>query len=193
LAAADLASPPSAVVPEPVRQAQVPVQEEEDRFSALPFPNLDDDEYESAVKDGLGDDHRVDDLDHVDDNDGSYGDVDGDDGAARAWWPDDLPATLVRLRPAPFVSWNATVIVVVSPNFQRNTPYLKRETKAARFLLCSPVCLLVMEQYPVSCPDMTKTKQLTMDSVLSTSNSTPTALLRLRDPLPSLSLNIVPD
>jgi hypothetical protein len=80
LAAADLASPPSAVVPEPVRQAQVPVQEEEDRFSALPFPNLDDDEYESAVKDGLGDD----DLDHVDDNDGSYGDVDGDDGAARA-------------------------------------------------------------------------------------------------------------
>jgi hypothetical protein len=83
LAAADLASPPSAIVsdPEPKRE----VQQEEDTFSALPFPgNLDDDEYESAVKDGLGDDHRVDDLDHVDDNDGSYGDFDGDDGGARA-------------------------------------------------------------------------------------------------------------
>jgi hypothetical protein len=73
LAAADLASPPSAAVPEPVRQAQVPVQEEEDRFSALPFPNLDDDEYESAVKDGLGDDHP-DDGDHYDDNDRLYED-----------------------------------------------------------------------------------------------------------------------
>lgn len=79
LAAADLASPPRAAVPEPVRQAQVPVQEDEDRFSSLPFPNLDDDEYESAVEHGLGDDHRGDDGDRYDNNDGPY----DDDGAAR--------------------------------------------------------------------------------------------------------------
>ena len=83
LAAADLASPPSAIVsdPEPKRE----VQQEEDTFSALPFPgNLDDDEYDSAVEVGLGDHHRGDDWDHTDDNDGPYGDVDGDDGVARA-------------------------------------------------------------------------------------------------------------
>jgi hypothetical protein len=56
--------------------------------------------------------------------------------------PDDLtnvPATLARLRPAPFVSYDA-IIVVVNPMFRRDIPFLKlrRQTKVTRLLPLYP-------------------------------------------------------
>ncbi|KAH8080802.1 hypothetical protein HD553DRAFT_316361 [Filobasidium floriforme] len=77
LAAADLASPPSAVVLDPEQRE---VQQEDDTFSALPFPgNADEvEEVFDAARNGLGDDHH-DDGDQHDDADGQY-----EDDAARA-------------------------------------------------------------------------------------------------------------
>jgi hypothetical protein len=73
LAAADLASPPSAIVsdPEPKRE----VQQEDDTFSALPFPgNADEvEEVFDSARNGLEDDHH-DEGDHYDDNDRLYED-----------------------------------------------------------------------------------------------------------------------
>ncbi|KAG7539606.1 hypothetical protein FFLO_03482 [Filobasidium floriforme] len=77
LAAADFASPPSAIVtdPEPKREVQ-----QDDTFSALPFPdNADEveDVFDSARNGQV--DNDPDEGDHYDDNDGSY-----DDGGTRA-------------------------------------------------------------------------------------------------------------
>lgn len=78
LAAADLASPPSPVVPD--REQKSEVLQDDDTFSALPFPgNADEvEEVFDAARNGLGDDHH-DDGDQHDDADWQY-----DDDAARA-------------------------------------------------------------------------------------------------------------
>lgn len=82
LAAADLASPPSAVVPDREQKSEV---QQDDTFSALPFPgNADEvEEVFDSARNGLGDDHHDDGGQHAD-NDEPYGDNDDDDGAARA-------------------------------------------------------------------------------------------------------------
>lgn len=77
LAAADLASPPSAVVPD---REQKPEVQQDDTFSALPFPaNADEvEDAFDAARNGQAD-NDPDEGDHYDDNDGS-----DDDGGARA-------------------------------------------------------------------------------------------------------------
>jgi hypothetical protein len=76
LAAADLASPPSAVVPDREQKSEV---QQDDTFSALPFPGNADEVEDAfdAARNGQAD-NDPDEGDHYDDNDGSY-----DDGGAR--------------------------------------------------------------------------------------------------------------